>query len=285
MHFLLDSLSDRYFVFNDWESTLETLGLALPRDRSVDVGLHVLLRNDALRAGGTIWNRSRSRLAPLRGLWEPILRTHMPENLVDRARGIMQLFKNFGTSLAQPTTAGAAVLTATDNWRSRPGTELKLEDSLLLELEFFASVERRLREAEAALEIINELHRGSAPFHFVLRGAGGINKRRVEALNARLKLVPHAGLALLNMLLEADLIASHAAREFIQLQQRRIEAKEKTEIVWPHNVTVADNAALERLYRTVMNLLNYDDGRIAEEAMAIGFPEFEYIELVSHARF
>ena len=68
VHFLLDSLSDRYFVFYDRESTLEALRLALPRDRSVDVGLHVLLRNDALRAGGTIWNRSRSRLAPLREL-------------------------------------------------------------------------------------------------------------------------------------------------------------------------------------------------------------------------
>ena len=53
--------------------------------------------------------------------------------------------------------------------------------------------------------------------------------------------------------------------------------------MWPLNVTVADDTALERLYRTVMNLLNHDDGRIADEAMAIGFPEFEYIELVSHA--
>ena len=119
----------------------------------------------------------------------------------------------------------------------------------------------------------------------MLRGAGGINKRRVEALNAFLKLVPHTGLALLNMLLEANLIASHAAREFRQFQQRPIEAKEKTEIVWPLNATVADDAELNQLYRTVMNLLNYDDGRIADEAMAIGFSEFEYIELVSHARF
>ena len=50
-------------------------------------------------------------------------------------------------------------------------------------------------------------------------------------------------------------------------------------------MTVADNAALERIYRTVMNLLNYDDGQVADEAMAIGFPKFLYIELVSHARF
>ena len=55
--------------------------------------------------------------------------------------------------------------------------------------------------------------------------------------------------------------------------------------MWPLNVTVADDAALDRLYRTVMTLLNYDDGRIADEAMAIKFPEFEYIKLMSHARF
>ena len=53
---------------------------------------------------------------------------------------------------------------------------------------------------------------------------------------------------MLNMLLKAVLIASHAAREFIQ--QRRIVAKERTEIVWPLNVTISDDAALERLYRT-----------------------------------
>ena len=50
-------------------------------------------------------------------------------------------------------------------------------------------------------------------------------------------------------------------------------------------MTVFDDAALERLYRTVMNLLNYDDGQIADKAMSIAIPEFEYIELISHARF
>ena len=66
---------------------------------------------------------------------------HVPDNLHDRAKGIMQFFKDFGESLAQPTTAGAAVFTSTKNWRSRPGTELSLVDLLLLELEFGASVE------------------------------------------------------------------------------------------------------------------------------------------------
>ena len=68
MHYLLDTLSDRYFVFYDWESTLDALSLALTRDRSVDNGLQVLLQNDAPRADGPVWSRFRSRLAPLKRL-------------------------------------------------------------------------------------------------------------------------------------------------------------------------------------------------------------------------
>ena len=91
----------------------------------------------------------------------------------------------------------------------------------------------------------------------------------------------HPGLALLKLLLEAD--REPRSERVHPAPAETHQSERETEIVWPLNVTVADDTALERLYRTVMNLLNHDDGRIADEAMAIGFPEFEYIELVSHA--
>ena len=59
-----------------------------------------------------------------------------PDNLVDRSKGIMHLFIMFGTSLAQPTTVVASVLTIAENWRSRPCKKLSFDDSLLLELGF-----------------------------------------------------------------------------------------------------------------------------------------------------
>ena len=86
------------------------------------------------------------------------------------------------------------------------------------------------------------------------------------------------------MLLEADLIEIHAAKKFIQLQQRRIASKEKTKIVWPLNVTIADNATHNRLHRTVINLLN-NDVDIVDDAMAHKFPVVVYIELITPARF
>ena len=43
-------LSDRYIVFYDQKSTLDALRFALPRDRAVNIGLHVLFQNDAFKA-------------------------------------------------------------------------------------------------------------------------------------------------------------------------------------------------------------------------------------------
>ena len=87
------------------------------------------------------------------------------------------------------------------------------------------------------------------------------------------------------MLLETDLIVINAAKKFIQLQQRRIGETDKTEIVWPLKVTIDDYATHNRLYRTVINLLNYDHVDIADEVMAHKIPVFVYIELVTNAQF
>ena len=66
MHFMLISVRNIYFVFNNRMSTLEAFRLALPRDKLIYVKLQVILQNEALRACVTICNRSRSRLAPLK---------------------------------------------------------------------------------------------------------------------------------------------------------------------------------------------------------------------------
>ena len=73
VHYLLYDCAGYFYVFHDRESTLEKLRIAIMKDRSVDVGRQMLLRNDALRAGAKIWYRSRSHLAPLRDLWDPLL--------------------------------------------------------------------------------------------------------------------------------------------------------------------------------------------------------------------
>ena len=51
---LSERLKTRFCLFYDCEYTLDALRFALPRERTVDLGYYVLLRNDALREGGSL---------------------------------------------------------------------------------------------------------------------------------------------------------------------------------------------------------------------------------------
>ena len=50
-----ERLKTRFCVFYDGEYTLDAFRFALPRERTVDLGQYVLLTNDALCEGGTVW--------------------------------------------------------------------------------------------------------------------------------------------------------------------------------------------------------------------------------------
>ena len=77
---LSERLKTRFCIFYDREYTLDALRFALPRERTVDLKQYVLLTNDALREGGTVWWRSREYKAPLENLWRPILKRFVPSD-------------------------------------------------------------------------------------------------------------------------------------------------------------------------------------------------------------
>ena len=72
---------------------LEALRFSLPLDRTTDIGQNMPIRNSALCVGGTCWCRSHRTLVDLEVLWRPHLGKQVPNDLVDRARGILQLFQ------------------------------------------------------------------------------------------------------------------------------------------------------------------------------------------------
>ena len=86
---LSERLKTRFCVFYDREYTLDALRFALPRERTVDLGQYLLLRNDAFCDGGTVWSRSRAYTAPLEELWRPILKRDVPSDPVEKAHGLL----------------------------------------------------------------------------------------------------------------------------------------------------------------------------------------------------
>ena len=152
-------------------------------------------------------------------------------------------------------------------------------------LEFVLSTaERKRREADRVLKVYNELRQGSASFHLVLRGVTSLDYRRIMTIDALLRVCPHANLALLNMLLK-DVIKAKMPRKFCNLQQKRIEQRNRKNYALVLNVTAVEPAPRSRLLDALMTFQQIDDDRIVIEAMAIEFPEFDDIEVDFRHRF
>ena len=96
-------------VFHDRDAVLAALRLSMPLDRTTDIGQTMPIRNSALCVGGTCWCRSRRTLVDLEMLWRPHLGGQVPNDLVDRARGILQLFHRISDSIPRPKTDQVAV--------------------------------------------------------------------------------------------------------------------------------------------------------------------------------
>ena len=91
-------------VFHDRDTVLEALRLSLPFDRMTDIGQNTPIRNSALCVGGTCCCRSRRTLADLDVLWRLHFFGQVPNDLVDCARGILQLFQRISDSIPRPKT-------------------------------------------------------------------------------------------------------------------------------------------------------------------------------------
>ena len=198
---------------------------------------------------------------------------------------MIRLYQMIVRSLNPPAPSGAVGLTSSDSWRFRIGYELEFSESLSLKLEAGEPQERRRREADRALEVYNEPRHGSAPFHFELRNVTNFDERRIGTINAMLRVCPHAYLALLGVLLEAEVIGAEIPKEFSDRQRKCIPQRDRTEFVFALNVTDVKSGARTRLFNTLMAFLQFDDDRIALEEIFIKFPKFENIEVVSRHQF
>ena len=143
-----------------------------------------------------MWYRSRNRLAPLEGLWRPLLKSAVPSDPVAKAHGLLLMFQSIIPAIPSPLCSVISNWTAIEHWYSRFDREHEFSTSLLLELERGQIEVRRQQYEDSLLTQINEPKHGSAPFWFFLNSTAGLNQRRMEATNRLLRIVPHSGLAL-----------------------------------------------------------------------------------------
>ena len=125
-------LARRYMVFHDRDAVMDALRLSLPLDRTTDICQNMPIRNSALYVGGTCWCRSRCTLVDLEVLWRH-LNGQVPNDIVDRARGILQLFQRISDSIPRQKTDQVTSWVPGFESFSRPDTVYELATSLMLE--------------------------------------------------------------------------------------------------------------------------------------------------------
>ena len=131
----------------------------------------------------------------------------MPNDLVDRARVILQLFQRISDSIPRPKTDLVTAWVPGFEWFSRQDNVYELATSLMLEERKSRFEERSRRVHQAPFGKLNVAPQPASPFYFRLTNTHDLDQPKLEATNRLLRIVPHLGLALLLMLVENGLIA------------------------------------------------------------------------------
>ena len=123
--------------------------MSLSLDRTKEIGQNMPIRNSTLCVGGTCWCCSRRTLVDLELQLRPNLGKQVPNDVVDRARGIRQLFQRISDSIPRPKTDQVTSWVPGFEWFSRPDNVYELATSLMLE-ERKSRFEERLRRVHQA---------------------------------------------------------------------------------------------------------------------------------------
>ena len=260
-----------FCVFYDGEYTLDALRFALPRERTVDLGQYVLLRNDALREDGAVWSRSRAYTAPLEYLWRPILKRVVLSDPVEKTGGLLELFAGVVKLFHPQPMTHSLDWTSAGDWYSRLGRTRELSESLHLEQQIGHIESQRQRYGIGRLLRLNKPRRCTPPFHFALDKFPGVDSLLVLVVNFICRLVSQAKLPLLVCFLDTNIVHVDNQNEVRKRQQRRLEEGDRSDFEFRVVMTTLTNMGLKRAINAICDYLNYDDDCVATAAESLRF--------------
>ena len=180
LRWLSQLLARRYMVFHDRDAVLEALRLSLPLARTTGIGQNMPICNSALCVGCTCCCRLRRTLVDLEVLWRPHLGGQVPNDLVDRARGILQLFQRISDSIPRPKTDQMTAWVPGFEWFSRQDTVYELATSLMLEERKSRFEERSRRVRQVPFGRLNHAPQPASPFYFRLTCTHDLDQPKLQ---------------------------------------------------------------------------------------------------------
>ena len=199
----------------------------------------------------------------------------MPNDLVDRTRGILQLFQRISDSIRSPETDQVAVWVPGFDWFSRPDNVYELATSLMLEERKSKFEERARRLRQTPFGRLNIAPEPASPFYFRLTNTHELDQPKLDASNLLLRIAPHLGLALLVMLVGDGLISETREQAFRRKQTARHLANDTSKRVYEIAPNAPTRDKHHRFYKTVNAFLAADDDTLCARFRAAEWPDFE----------
>ena len=198
----------------------------------------------------------------------------MPNDLADRARGILQLFQRISDSIPRPKTDQVTLWVPGFEWFSCPDNVYELATSLMLEERKSRFEERSRRVHQAPFGRLNLAPQPASPFYFRLTCTHDLDQPKLEASNRLLRIAPHLGLALLVMLVENGLITETRHEALRNEQTGRHIANDTTTRVYEIVPNAPTRDKQHRFYKTVNIFLAADDDMLRARSRAAEWPDF-----------
>ena len=268
-------LPRRYIAFYDRDAVLDALRLWLLLDRTTDIGQNIPICNSALYVGGTCWCRSRRTLIDLEMLWKPHLAGQVPDDLVDRARGIMQLFQRIADSIPRPKKDQVTSWVPGFEWFSRPYNVYDLATSVILEEGKSRFEERSRRVRQVPFGRLNHAPQPASPLYFRLTLTHDLDQLKLDASNRLLRIAPYFGLVLLVMVFECRLITEARQQALRREQTSRHLANDTMTHVYENAPAAPTREKQHCFYKTVNAFLSAYDDTLRACSRAAEWPDYE----------
>ena len=153
---------------------------------------------------------------------EPLLVGQVPNDLVARARGILQLFLRITDGIPKPNPTKIYHWIPAYEWFTRPKHVHELATSLILEERSTMFNERMHCVKQKPLGRLRVAPQPAAPFYFRLTRLYDLELAKYEATNRLLRIAPHLSVAFLVMLADAGLITETRKEEMRREQTTRL---------------------------------------------------------------
>ena len=265
-------IAECFIILHDHEAVFETLCLEILTHLFFDVGNNVLVRNDALRRGGHCWSRTRSRCVPLRDLWLIVAHCDVPEDLIQRADGLLAIHNRVAPHLpSQVANAGAATQPSIP-WNSVPPMWRPLKR--ILNIESVSDVDKhpRISRSFNPVPSLPAVPKPVPLFHFEVKLGFAEDTFKSATVNALLRALPLSGVALVDFLRDRHLLQECVIDNIVAVHRERFAVAEQDEMAYVLDVSTPDGADPFIVQDALLEFLKLNDEKLFARARNVDFP-------------